>query len=253
MNTLNIDNNKIIAYNQHIATNFDKPTIIFHHGFMSDMSGNKAQHLHDYCKKKDLNFIRYDNYGCGNSSEEFIKQTISSWLNGAQQITTQLTKNQKVIHVGSSLGAWIATLMTINHPENVVGLVNIASAFDFTKKLIWDQLTIKQKEFLRQGNIFYSKGHGKNCSNKYPIHIDLIEDATQHLLLEKQIQIDCPVHLVHGTLDDDVPHSISEEFFFNLTNNDAILKLVKDGDHRMSREKDMRVICNSIDEIISGL
>jgi len=128
---IDIDENKIITYNNYIATNFDSPTVIFHHGFMSDMHGHKALSLEKYCRAHNIHFIRYNNYGCGESSGILTEQTLTSWIDGARQVVNRLTHARNIIHVGSSLGAWIATCLALEAPAQTIGVVNLAPALSW--------------------------------------------------------------------------------------------------------------------------
>lgn len=245
------DKNKSIAYNKHFAQKRKAPSIIFHHGFKSDMNGVKALFIEKFCKEKDYNFIRFDNFGCGRSSGAFTDQTITNWLEGAQYILDEITEGP-VILVGSSLGAWIAFLSALENPSKVSGVVTVSAAFDFTEELIWNIMDDREKEELLKNKILAFTGTEENCSDSYPINIALIQDARKYLLLnKKEININCPVHLIHGMKDTDVPSSISRRAFDLITGKDTVLKIVKNGDHKLSTPQDLRLICNSIEEILS--
>lgn len=241
---------KFLAYNKYKAEKKKAPFIIFHHGLMSDMHGNKAMWLEDHCRRNDYNFIRFDNFGHGQSSGNFSDQTISSWQEGLNLIIDKLAK-QPVLLVGSSMGAWITLLASIKRPNDIIGMVGISSAPDFSEELIWNQLTNSQKQKMKTDGICDVNGSDPNCKHTYPISFNLIQDGRKYLLLNKdKIDIKCPVHLLHGQQDVDVPYSISERIFVKIVHNNAALKLIKDGNHSLSREKDLNMICNSIDEII---
>ncbi|HJK86716.1 MAG TPA: alpha/beta hydrolase [Candidatus Megaira endosymbiont of Nemacystus decipiens] len=251
MTILNINNeNKIIAYKKHIATKFDSPTIIFHHGFMSDMNGDKATYIEKYCIDHNFNFIRYDNYGSGESSGLITEQTLSTWLNAGRHIINELTTKKNIIHVGSSLGAWIATILSLENPKQTVGLINIAPAFDFTENLIWDKFTQEEQNKLLKEKIYYLTTNDK--SYQYSITLDLILDARQYLLLNKNnIQVNHPVHLIHGMKDAQVDYRISQKFVEKISGGNVVLKLVQEGNHKLSRKQDLELISSSISEIIS--
>lgn len=250
---IDIGKNQIIAYNNYIATNFDAPTVIFHHGFMSDMNGYKALMLEKYCRRRDINFIRYDNYGCGISSGQLTDQTLTSWIEGGKQVIRHLTKGKNIIHVGSSLGAWIATYLALESPMQTIGVINLAPAFDFTQKLLWDELTPDQKEQFEKEKIFYlTKGQGDKQYN-YPITFDLVQDARQYLLLNREaLEFHCPMYLIHGMQDTQVPYELSIEFMQKLKGGEAaVLKLIKDAGHSLTQDSDMEILYNSLEEIIS--
>jgi pimeloyl-ACP methyl ester carboxylesterase len=250
MNILHFNNKHSIAYNKHITAKRKAPYVIFHHGFMSDMNSTKALYIEKFCLDRGYNFIRFDNFGCGNSSGIFTDQTISSWAMGAQYVVDELAQGP-VILVGSSLGAWIAALLASSGNNNIKGLITIAAAFDFTQDIIWDRLSPDQQAIFKQQGIFRVTGEKGDCSHSYPININLINDAKQHLLLRKKvIDITCPVHLIHGLQDQDVPYNISQQAAAKIAGNDVVLKLIKDGDHRLARPKDLKMIVNSIEEML---
>ncbi len=249
---IDIGKNQIIAYNNYIATNFDAPTVIFHHGFMSDMNGYKALTLEKYCRMRGINFIRYDNYGCGASSGQLHDQNLTSWIEGGKQVIKHLAKGKKIIHVGSSLGAWIGISLALELPEHIIGVINLAPAFDFTQKLILDQLTHEQTKQFEKDKIFYlHKGQGDK-QYTYPITLDLVQDARKYLVLNKeQLEFSFPVHLIHGMQDTEVPYTLSIEFMQKLK-SPGVLKLIQDAGHTLARDSDMEILYNSIEEIISS-
>ena len=150
------------------------------------------------------------------------------------------------------MGAWITLLASIKRPNDIIGMVGISSAPDFSEELIWNKLTDSQKQKMKTDGICDIGGSDPNCKHIYPISFNLIKDGRKFLLLNKEkIDIKCPVHLLHGQQDIDVPYSISERIFIKIAHNNASLKLIKDGNHSLSREKDLNMICNSIDEIIN--
>lgn len=249
MNILYTNNkDRFLSYNIYNTTKKEKPYIIFHHGLMSDMNGSKALWVEEYCKKHDYNFIRFDNFGHGKSSGEFKNQTITDWLEGLNLIINKV-QNEKIILVGSSMGAWIAMLAAMK--RDIKAIVCISSAPDFTEELMWNKLTQQQKQLMEENNSYDFGDPDAECGHIYPININLIKDGRKHLLLGgEEIDIKCPVHLIHGSCDTDVPASISERVFKKINHGNVVLKLIKDGHHNLSREKDLAIIGNSITEIL---
>jgi pimeloyl-ACP methyl ester carboxylesterase len=170
MKILNSNNKRSIAYHSHFVAKRKAPCLIFHHGFMSNMNGNKAVFIENYSKTKGYSFIRYDSYGNGASSGKFIDQTISGWLEGLLLVIKELTTEQ-VILVGSSAGAWICVLAGMIMPERVAGIITISAAFDFTEELIWNSFDFKQKAKLEKDGICEVKGTDPACSLAYPISL----------------------------------------------------------------------------------
>ncbi len=277
MNILyNKNKKKFITYHRHNATKRKAPFVIFHHGLMSDMNGSKALHIENHCKEHDYNFIRFDNFGHGKASGLFTDQTISSWFEGLNLVINELTQNQPILLIGSSMGAWITMLKAINHaktitssklintskenkfsntiypPKKIIGMIGISAAPDFTEELIWNKMTPSEQKELTQNGIINITGDDPKCNHSYPVNLELIKDGRKNLLLNKEkINISCPVHLIHGMCDSDVNYNISARIASKISSNNIILKLIKDGTHSLSRGKDLAVICNSIEEIIS--
>jgi len=164
-------------------------------------------------------------------------------------VIEQLTTGP-VILIGSSLGAWISILAGIVLPQRVAGIITISAAFDFTEELIWNGIGLEQKAKLKKDGACEIGGANPDCSRKYPISLNLIEDARQHLLLNRNnIDITCPIHLIHGMQDIDVPYTISTRGAEKIKSTNVVIKLIKDGSHSLSRPSDLQLLCNSIEEI----
>lgn len=237
-----INNDQFIAYKHHKSKRKDSPTIVFFHGFMSDMNGNKASSIYNHCVKNDWSILIFDNLGHGNSSGEMLDQTIGGWVEAALAIIN-LCYNDELVAVGSSAGAWIALLVALKKKALVKGLLCIAPAPDFTEH-IWNRLSLTQQEKLLKD--------GKIILGRYNIPYSLIQEGKNHLLLDKKIDIHCPVHLIHGLQDEDVPYGTSLTLFERIESEKVILKAIKNGDHRLSTEANLELINNSISEIMSN-
>lgn len=242
---------KFIAYYKLNATKKKAPFVIFHHGLMSDMNGTKALYIENYCKEHDYNFIRFDNFGHGEASGEFSDQNITSWLEGLNLVIDKLTEGS-ILLIGSSMGAWITMLKAIESPKRIIAMIGISAAPDFTEDLMWDKMTNLQQKQLMQDGLIEITGTAQACDHSYPISRQLILDGRNHLLLNKQqIKILCPVHLIHGMRDIDVSYDISERAASKIEANKVVLKLIKDGNHSLSRQEDLLTICNSIKEALA--
>lgn len=211
------------------------PGVIFMGGFMSDMYGSKAIALEEFCRKRGLAYIRFDYFGHGCSSGKFINGTISIWLEDALAVFDNLTDGPQII-VGSSMGGWIMMLTAISRPKRIVGLVGIAAAPDFTEDLLPNQLTKNQfAEIQEAGFIIIPSEY----ENPYTITKQLLEDGKQHLLLRKEIPIDCPVRLLHGLQDASVPWETALKIQKLLHSHDVEVTFIKNGDHRLSKDEDL--------------
>ncbi|MGI4776273.1 MAG: alpha/beta hydrolase [Janthinobacterium lividum] len=249
--TYYINENRFIAYYHYKSNKKNIPYVIFLHGLMSDMNGLKAQHIEKHCRNLDYNFVKFDNFGHGKSSGEFAKETISSWLMGLEIVINNLTHGPVLI-VGSSMGGWVALLAAMNYPDRVQGLVCLAPAVDFTHNAIWQKLTPdEQKEIQREGSLIIG---GDKCDSKYIISYQLITEARDYLLLDlEKININCNVQIIHGLEDEDVEPAQSNELVSKITSSKIVLKFIKDGDHKLSRASDLKIITNSIDEMVGNI
>ncbi len=227
------------------------PCIIFHHGLMSGMQSSKAMAIEKYCQGKNYDYIRFDNFGHHSSSGKFEEQTISSWLEGLELIVEKLTnKNQKILLIGSSMGGWIAMLYAIKYPERMAGFISMSAAPDFTEELIWDKLSANQQQQMKENGILNVQGQDPECNYVYPISYKLIEDGRKNSLLNKDaINIKCPSHIIHGMQDTDVPYSLATRIADKISHNNVVVKLIKDANHKLAREKDLHIIFNSIEEL----
>lgn len=248
-----INQEKFITYNKHYSNKNKVPYVIFLHGLMSNMDGSKAVYFEEYCIKNSYNFIKFDNFGHGKSSGEFVKENISSWLEGLNLIIEQLTDGS-IILVGSSAGAWISLLGSLQHKSKILGIICISAAPDFTEELIWKNLSNQERTQLHQNGIINVRGSSNDCNYSYPITYDLILNGRKHLLLNQiKINITCPVHLIHGMQDIDVSYSFSLQLAEKIISKQITIKLIKNGDHRLTRPQDLIVISNSLEEIINLL
>ncbi len=239
---------KFLAYKQYKAKNpNNKPGIIFLGGFKSDMEGTKAQAIDKFARKQDYNFIRFDYSGHGKSSEDFTAGTIGSWLQDTLLIIDKLTDVKPQILIGSSMGGWLMLLAALARPKKIVSLIGLAAAADFTENLIFNLLSLEQKECLERDKMIVFRN--KFCDDLYPITYQLIEDGRKHLLLNKSIELNIPITLIHGMNDQDVPYETSINIAEKVTSNQVNVHLIKEADHRLSTDGQMEFICRRIDEM----
>jgi pimeloyl-ACP methyl ester carboxylesterase len=216
------------------ATN--PPGLVFLGGFMSDMSGGKAQALEVYARARGRAFLRFDYRGHGASSGRFEDGTIGAWVGDALAALDALTEGPQIL-IGSSMGGWIMLLAALARPQRVAGLVGIAAAPDFTEDLIWARATAAQRQALERDG--YIDNPSAYSETPYRITRRLIEEGRDHLLLAKPIPLACPVRLIHGMADADVPWQTSLRLAEALESRDVEVTLVKGAGHRLSEPEDL--------------
>ncbi|MBL8259417.1 MAG: alpha/beta hydrolase [Candidatus Competibacteraceae bacterium] len=218
-------------------------------GFSSDMTGVKATALERWCRERGQAYLRFDYSGHGASEGEFADGTIGRWAEEALEVLDRLTQGPQIL-VGSSMGAWIMLLAALARPQRIAALLGLACAADFTRYLLWDRLDESQRDRLRrEGVIRLPSPYGA----PYTLTLKLIEEAERHRLLDKsKLPITCPVRLIHGMRDADVPWRISAQVAERLTGSDARVLLLKDGEHTLSRERDLAVLVRTLDELLDG-
>jgi pimeloyl-ACP methyl ester carboxylesterase len=218
------------------------PTVVFLPGFRSDMTGDKAAALADYCADHRQAMLRFDYSGHGASDGQFEDGTIGRWAEDAVTMIDRQTEGTLIL-VGSSMGGWIALLAALARPQRVDALIGIAAAPDFTETLMWQAMTFEERaRLMRDGILHVPSEYG----GPYPITRALIEDGRTHLLLHAPIAIDCPVRLLHGQRDPDVPWETALRIAEQLTGPDVQVHLVKDGDHRLSRPQDLALLIRTL-------
>lgn len=222
------------------------PGVLFCGGFMSDMSGSKATALAAHCRQQGRAFVRFDYAGHGASGGRFADGCIGDWLGDALLVLDELTTGPQVV-VGSSMGGWISLLLALARPQRVRSLVLLAPAPDFTQA-IWDEeLSPTERErLLRDGHIERPSAYSEQ---PYLITQRLIEDGRRHALLGAPIDIPCPVRILHGMRDSDVPWQRSIILVERLQGDDVALTLLKNGDHRLSNPDDLRRLTGTVDAL----
>ncbi len=238
-----------IAYNRVAGKT---PGIVFLHGYRSDMTGNKATELEALGRALGHAVVRFDAYGHGGSNKGDVEDaTISRWLEDALAVIDVLTEGPQIL-VGSSAGAWVALLAALQRPRRVAGLVGIAAAPDFTEDLIWAVLSSEQRRELIEADAI-SLPNCYDPASPWRIRRAFIEDGRQNLLLRDTINIFCPVRLIHGQEDEDVPWSTALRLAENLATEDVEVMLVKDGDHRLSRPADLFRLRRVVEDLIAAV
>jgi pimeloyl-ACP methyl ester carboxylesterase len=229
------------------ASSPEVPGIVFCGGFQSDMTGSKAEFLAALARTQGLAYTRFDYSGHGQSSGSVAGGDIERWTEEALAILDQATAGPQIL-VGSSMGGWIACLVAKARPERVAGLIGIAAAPDYTEDLIWSQLREDQRALLTlRGHIEVPSEYGEQ---PYLITMAMIEAGRRHFVLRDALDISCPVRLLHGQADRDVPWATSVRLAEVLTGSDVRVTLVKDGQHRFSRESDLAVLKGCVEELV---
>jgi pimeloyl-ACP methyl ester carboxylesterase len=211
------------------------------------MTGTKATALDSETERSGRAFTRFDYRGHGISSGRFEDHVLGDWIEDALTVLDRATEGPQVL-VGSSMGAWIAVRAALARPERVAGLVTIAAAPDFTEDLIWARLDEPQRRLLlEQGRI----ERPSNYSDEPDVlTLRLIEDARRHLILRSPLALSCPVRLLHGTADNDVPWQCSLALFKRLESGNARLSLIKGGDHRLSEPAQIERMLSAVTELL---
>jgi pimeloyl-ACP methyl ester carboxylesterase len=227
------------------------PTVVWLGGFRSDMRATKAEALDRWAARSGRAYVRFDYSGHGESSGRFEDATISQWLEDALTVVETFAPGPFLI-VGSSMGGWLALLVTRallkrQPARGPSGLVLIAPAVDFTERLMWERFSTDiQKAILETGVHLQPSLY---APEPYAITRALIEDGRRHLLLGGTITTGCPVHILQGMQDPDVPWRHALEVVEHLPGESVSTTLVKDGDHRLSREEDLERLIAAIEGI----
>ncbi|MFZ5619204.1 MAG: alpha/beta hydrolase [Pseudomonadota bacterium] len=225
------------------------PTIVWLGGFKSDMTGTKAEALSRWAAGEERSFLRFDYSGHGASEGCFEDGTISAWLADTLAAIDALTQGPLIL-VGSSMGGWIAALAAMKRAERIAGMVFIAPAPDFTEDLIWNEMTGPERDaILRQGRFVE---HSPYSDEPTIITRALIEDGRNHLILGGPIDVRCPVRILQGMADPDVPWRHAVKFAQCLATNDLELTLIKSGDHRLSKSHEIGKIIGAIQTVTTA-
>jgi pimeloyl-ACP methyl ester carboxylesterase len=229
------------------------PGLLWLGGFNSDMRGTKALALDGWAAEHGRACIRFDYSGHGESGGAFIDGTIGRWLEESVAVFEQFCRGPQVV-IGSSMGGWIALLLARELAKNPVrnaalaGLVLIAPAPDFTEELMWKGFSPEIRQEI-ETNGLWLRPSPYGDGTPYPITRALIEEGRNHLLLGSSIDVGCPVRILQGAQDPDVPWKHAFELAHRLPADDVVLTVIQDGDHRLSRPQDIARIIAAVAEI----
>ncbi|MBZ9893709.1 MULTISPECIES: alpha/beta hydrolase [unclassified Mesorhizobium] len=243
---LDVDGSSIAV--RHIAG--ATPGVVWLGGYKSDMLGTKAEALSDWAAKDGRAFLRHDYSGHGESGGAFADGTISKWLSQSLAVFRHFTSGSQIL-VGSSMGAWIALRMVQELRKagdaSVVGLVLLAPAPDFTAELVEPVLTKAQKRDLAKKGFFEEPSD--YSTEPYIYTRALIEDGRDNLVMTGPLDTHCPVHVLQGLADRDVPSSHALKLVSLLPADDVTLSLIPDGDHRLSRPQDLDMLVRAVGDM----
>ena len=241
---LKISKTKKIRY----LSNFSNKNlyIVFLHGFMSDLKGDKPKALVSFCNKKKIGFLGLEYSGHGKSSGDFTKGNISKWSKDTMLIIKKIIKKKNFIIVGSSMGSWIAINQFKYFKKQIKGFIGIGSAPEFLTRLMWNKFPKKIKEeVIKKGITNIESGQ-----YKYPITYQLIKDGRKNRILSKKINSRIEITMIHGQKDEVVPVSFSRKVLAIFTKAKKKLMVIKNGDHSLSDKKSLNKIIKELNRIV---
>jgi pimeloyl-ACP methyl ester carboxylesterase len=226
------------------------PGLFWLGGFKSDMQGTKALALDAWAAERNRACTRFDYSGHGESSGDFADGTIGRWLEESVEVFDAFCEGPQVV-IGSSMGGWMALLLArelARRPASrasLAGLVLIAPAPDFTEELMWKGFSPEARRQIETTGVWLRPSE---YGDPYPITRNLIEEGRNHLLLGGAIEVGCPVHILQGAKDPDVPWKHAFALVHRLPADDVVLTMIQDGDHRLSRPQDIARILAAVAE-----
>jgi pimeloyl-ACP methyl ester carboxylesterase len=223
------------------------PGVLFCPGLYSDMQGSKALALEAFCLQQGRQFTRFDYMGHGQSDGDIRAGTIGRWSRDTLAVLDAVTRGPQVL-VGSSMGGWMMLLAAQARPQRVAGLLGIAAAPDFTERMLHEEFSPAQRAQLAQQG--YIERPSEYADSPYYISGHFLDEARDHLLLNRSLPIIVPVHLIHGQADVDVPWSTSLRLAECLQSSHVEISLIKSGDHRLSGSADLDRLCRSLEALL---
>ena len=216
--------------------------LIFLHGFMSDLEGKKPKTLHTFALQNKLGFLALEYSGHGKSSGKFTEGNISKWSQQTNYLIKKIVKKNKIIFVGSSMGAWITLNLIKKFSKQTIGFVGIGSAPEFLEKLMWKKFSKKMKRDIKKNGVINLR-HGKY---EYPITYQLIKDGRKNRIFNKSYRQSIKITMIHGKNDESVPIIYSKKILRLFRNAEKKLLIIKDGDHSLSKPKWLNIIKKEI-------
>ena len=221
--------------------------IVFLHGFMSDIEGDKPKNFLKYCKKKKLGFLAIEYSGHGKSSGKFTKCNISRWTEDVRLMIQKIVKKNNFILIGSSMGSWLSINQFKYFKNQIKGFLGIGSGPEFLEHLMWKKFSKKiKREIIKKG--IYNLKHG---DYQYPITYQLIKDGKKNKVLHKKYKLKIPITMVHGSKDEVVPVNYSRKILKIFVNTKKKILVIKNGDHSLSSKSALKKINKELDKILS--
>ena len=221
--------------------------IVFLHGFMSDIEGEKPKTFLKYAKKNKLGFLAIEYSGHGKSSGVFTKGNISKWTSETKRLIKNIVKKNEFILIGSSMGSWISLNQFKYFKKQIKGFLGIGSAPEFLERIMWKKFTKKMRDETKKKGLYNLK-HG---GYEYPISYQLIKDGRQNKVLHKKISLKIPVTMLHGSKDDTVPVIYSKKILKLFNNANKRLIIIKNGDHSLFNKRLQKKIIKELSLIIN--
>ena len=257
MNIHNIDTENYLAYDFYKSQSENSPTVIFHHGLMTDRKGRKSVFLKELCAKLDLNYLCFDNFGHGDSSGVLYQQTIGHWLTGYNNIIAKLVQS-KVILVGSSLGGWLSLLaaksLTMQNKDQskLIGMILLAPAPDFSEELMWQKMTTQQQELLLKNGVITLPDITNPDLPGHILTYNFINEARNHLIFNnKNLEFNFDVTIIHGKLDYQVDYRTSIRLLDILQAPKITLNILQNSHHNLSSTNDLKELESSLKNILN--
>ena len=244
---IKISNSRKIRY----LTNYYRKNlyIIFLHGFMSDLEGDKPLNFLKFCKRKKLGFLGMEYSGHGKSFGKFTNGNISQWSNQVKLIIRKIVKNNNFILVGSSMGAWLSLCQFKFFNKQIKGFLGIGSAPEFLERLMWKKFNDKIKKELIKNKLCIIK----RDNYEYPISLQLIKDGKKNSFFSKKFRTKIPVTMIHGDRDEAVPINFSKKTLKIFINAKKKLRIIKKGNHSLSSKKNIKILLNELNLIIKSV
>ena len=235
---------------RYLKNNFKKnPYVVFLHGFMSDLEGEKPKKLKKFCDKKRIGFLGIEYSGHGKSTGQFTSGNISKWSHQVKFTIKKIIKKNNFILVGSSMGSWISTKQFEYYKKQIKGFIGIGSAPEFLEKVMWKKFSKKmKKETIKNG--VYNLKHG---GFEYPITYQLIKDGRKNKVLNKKIYTKIPITLFHGSKDEAVSALYSKKLIKIFKSAEKKILIIKGGDHSLFNFKYQKKIMNELQNIINQI